>query len=443
MLAQMAQMAQGSPMRYHPTAHVGVRYREHETRTIGRGRNARPDRYFMIRYTVAGKTRTEGLGWESQGFTAEGAAKTRGEVLAAVKSGAGPQSLAELRQARAAAREAERVASPGDARAGLTFADLAARFQRERAAPKQWAMNDARLRLHILPRIGRLVAADIGPGHVKALRQALEDATVTVGKTTRPMSAGTVRHCLTLCRRIVNWARDEPIDPEDHTSPTLFAGQNPFARPGLLTTDSRRLRVLYPVEETMLLEAAQGEDRCIPHMLILTALRTGARLSELLALTPERVQWDGAAPAELVALDTKTGTNRHLIVDRVLGPALAAWISRQPAGWTHLFPAAKRGGPMRVDVVSHAFARIADAVGLNDGVTDPRLRIVFHSLRHTAATRWLAEGVGLYEVSRMLGHASTATTERYLHFAPLYARRLERMRPNAATVTPMHARSAV
>ena len=39
-----------------------------------------------------------------------------------------------------------------------------------------------------------------------------------------------------------------------------------------------------------------------------------------------------------------------------------------------------------------------------------------HDLRHTAACLWLARGVDLRTVSAWLGHASVATTNRYLHY---------------------------
>ncbi len=45
--------------------------------------------------------------------------------------------------------------------------------------------------------------------------------------------------------------------------------------------------------------------------------------------------------------------------------------------------------------------------------------IVWHTLRHTAASHWLAAGVSTFEVARRLGHSSTAITERvYSHLLP-------------------------
>ena len=45
--------------------------------------------------------------------------------------------------------------------------------------------------------------------------------------------------------------------------------------------------------------------------------------------------------------------------------------------------------------------------------------IVWHSLRHTAASHWLMAGVTPFEVARRLGHSSTNITERvYAHLLP-------------------------
>ncbi len=41
-----------------------------------------------------------------------------------------------------------------------------------------------------------------------------------------------------------------------------------------------------------------------------------------------------------------------------------------------------------------------------------------HLLRHTAATRMLANGADVHTVQRMLRHADIRTTLRYLHLVP-------------------------
>jgi hypothetical protein len=49
------------------TSFVGVRYREHPTRRHGVARIG----IFSIRYKLDGKDKEEGLGWSSQGWTAQ------------------------------------------------------------------------------------------------------------------------------------------------------------------------------------------------------------------------------------------------------------------------------------------------------------------------------------------------------------------------------------
>ena len=42
----------------------------------------------------------------------------------------------------------------------------------------------------------------------------------------------------------------------------------------------------------------------------------------------------------------------------------------------------------------------------------------FKTLRHTAASYMVQQGVPLYEVQKILGHSSPAMTQRYAHLAP-------------------------
>ena len=56
--------------------------------------------------------------------------------------------------------------------------------------------------------------------------------------------------------------------------------------------------------------------------------------------------------------------------------------------------------------------------GCEDLPEDKRTRVTFHTLRHTAASLMVGQGVPLFDVARILGHSTLAMTMRYAHFAP-------------------------
>ena len=50
-------------------------------------------------------------------------------------------------------------------------------------------------------------------------------------------------------------------------------------------------------------------------------------------------------------------------------------------------------------------------------------RITVHGLRHTFATLYMEKGGDLYDLQKLMGHSSAATTERYRHSDPDYLRK--------------------
>jgi integrase len=59
-----------------------------------------------------------------------------------------------------------------------------------------------------------------------------------------------------------------------------------------------------------------------------------------------------------------------------------------------------------------------DDCGFNEGVTDRRDRITFHTLRHTFASWHVQNGTPLFTLRDLLGHHSISMTERYSHQDP-------------------------
>ncbi len=61
------------------------------------------------------------------------------------------------------------------------------------------------------------------------------------------------------------------------------------------------------------------------------------------------------------------------------------------------------------------FRDAVEAMGFNKGITDPRQKVVFHTLRHSYAS-WLAEaGTDICTIGKLLGYSTVQMSARYAH----------------------------
>jgi site-specific recombinase XerD len=71
----------------------------------------------------------------------------------------------------------------------------------------------------------------------------------------------------------------------------------------------------------------------------------------------------------------------------------------------------------KITAISVTFERTVKDLGLNKGIKDRRMKVVFHTLRHTYASWMVQSGVDLYKVKELLGHSTISQTERYAHLS--------------------------
>lgn len=117
------------------------------------------------------------------------------------------------------------------------------------------------------------------------------------------------------------------------------------------------------------------------------ALLTGARRGEIFKIRAEHI---GEDTITLPASHTKT--NRMRIIPII--PALRPWLKHLPLTIT-------------VDGVKSAWRRARVTAGME--------HVNFHDLRHSCASIMLGLGVDLYTISKILGHSTIQTTQRYSH----------------------------
>ena len=174
----------------------------------------------------------------------------------------------------------------------------------------------------------------------------------------------------------------------------LPAGKDTLAERILTETDVHRLLALEPNRRNQLL--------------LRLLYIAGVRVSELAALTWRDLQprSDGGQ----VTVFGKGSKTRTVLLPSALWRELLR--SRQHAALdAPIFPSGRGGGHLHPSTIERIVAKAAARAGLELAVSP-------HWLRHSHATHALERGAPIHLVAATLGHASVATTGKYLHARP-------------------------
>lgn len=147
------------------------------------------------------------------------------------------------------------------------------------------------------------------------------------------------------------------------------------------------------------------------HVLLAIAVQTGLRVSELTALTWNDVSLGVGAH---VRCDGKGRKQRSTPLTKPVVALLKDWADEQrPATSDRIF-CTRLGGPLSRDAVADLLAKHV----ANAAQHCPSLKlknVTPHTLRHTAAMELLQAGIDTSVIALWLGHASTRSTQPYLH----------------------------
>lgn len=145
--------------------------------------------------------------------------------------------------------------------------------------------------------------------------------------------------------------------------------------------------------------------------LLLVAVQTGLRVSELIALRRKDVTLGTGAH---VRCNGKGRKLRATPLRRDVEKGLEVWLHERPPAPDAPVFSSRRGGPLSADAVERLVARHTAAVkGRCPSLT--LKRVTPHTLRHTAAMQLLQRGVDRSVIALWLGHESIETTQMYLH----------------------------
>jgi integrase len=192
----------------------------------------------------------------------------------------------------------------------------------------------------------------------------------------------------------------------------VVSGDNPVTTAKRPRQDNKRVRFFSRPEAAALL--AILKESCIDtHDICLLSLMSGLRLGECRSLVWADVNLEDGT---IFVKDTKTKHDRHayiiaemreMFLRRYDGQAKSAPVfvnaSGQAPSYSHLWM---------------QFTAAVNQLGLNDGITDRRQKLVIHSCRHTFASWLVQSGKPLFTVSKLMGHSNIAMTMRYAHLAP-------------------------
>jgi integrase/recombinase XerD len=146
------------------------------------------------------------------------------------------------------------------------------------------------------------------------------------------------------------------------------------------------------------------------HALLVLAVQTGLRISELIGLTHADIQLGPGAHVRCIGKGRK---ERATPLTKHTTAVLRAWIDEQPTQTAPLFPT-RTGGTLSRDAVEHRLAGYL-AIASSNCRSLRSKRVTMHTLRHTAAMRLLQSGTDTAVIALWLGHEQLATVQIYLH----------------------------
>jgi len=381
------------------TKFKGVRYYEHPTRKHG----VKFDRYLAIRYQKDGKRVEEGIGWTSErdpedneNWTEAKAALVLERLRGAARHGKkeAPTRIAEQRELERQRKEAEKAEQEQAESEAVTFGYYFEKvyyptFQVGRKKETTRKANE-HFKKWLDPVIGNIPLKDVKPFTLEKIKKNILDA----GRSPR-----TLQYVLATFRQVWNMARRD----------ALVDGDTPTRSIKKPKVDNRRVRFLSHKEADTLLNVLQEKDTTAYNMALLS-LHTGLRMGEITGLKWSHIDTERGI---IRVMNPKGGVGRAVFMTDRVKAMFEGLRQGEPEG---LIFTRTTGEPLKE--MPRIFFEVVADLEFNEGITDPRQKVVAHTLRHTFASWHVTAGTDIYTLKELLGHSVIQMTERYSHLAP-------------------------
>ena len=336
-----------------------------------------------------GKDKEEGLGWATEDMTGAKAYDRLKELKENRKAGEGPQTLAEKRTIEDTRKAAEKTEAERQEKEAVTFGAFfkdtylsqAKADKKERSVTREEGLY----KVWISPCLGHFSMKDIAPFHLEKLKRDM----ATGGQSPR-----SIEYALSVVRQIFNTAKRLGS----------YEGENPTAKVKFPKPDNGRMRFLTREEADKLLEALKGKSADV-HDMTLISLNCGLRFGEIASLTWQDVDLERGT---LTIRDAKAGSRYAFLTEQATA-MLRTRTQGKPSEYVF------QGRKVLLDRISKTYHDTVEELKLNEGITDTRLRVYFHTCRHSYASWMIEQGADLYTVQKLLGHKTNVMTQRYAH----------------------------
>ena len=181
-----------------------------------------------------------------------------------------------------------------------------------------------------------------------------------------------------------------------------WSQENPIQKISKYKEPRGRLRFLSKQELERLMAVLAKHPNEMATLIVLMAISTGARKSEITSL-----KWEDfdAERKMIMVQESKNDDRRQLPLRGKCWQWFEAY-AKHKAKRGFVFPSRNKRQPFRID---SAWQEIKRAARLRD--------FRFHDLRHTAASYMAMHGVPLITISELLGHKSLNMVKRYAHLS--------------------------
>lgn len=298
-----------------------------------------------------------------------------------------------------AAVQAELVSGTYQQRPPIAFGDFAERWLVDCAAPSIKASTlrtyESLVRKRLIPHFGRIRLSEITPQAIQSYMSS---------RLSEGMTAKTALNHLVLLKAILKQAVQWD-----------YIVKNPAEYVKRPKIEHREMDFLTPEEIRLFLASVDRSHRA----LFTTAIMTGMRLGELLALQWGDIDWNSRTihvSRSVYSGQLTSPKSRRSIRAIGMSPMLrdALWLHKfdAPASDLDLVFASETGTFLdQANLRNRVFASALARAGMR--------KIRIHDLRHTFASLLINQGENLKYVQTQLGHASIQTTvDRYGHLMP-------------------------